>query len=425
MSLAATRADVNAFESYLTYYLYCDAPGLRNSFIIKESTHMVDGIGGGTWEGSILMSKLVEAVNVDSGHRIIELGCGAGLSGIVAAIRGSKTEISDRVVDLAAENIAYCRNQLETEPQGLHDKNGVPSKEETKFDIRAYELAWGLDDHMENRIDYPDLILGSEITCLRKQQPNLMRTIDKLTGPRTVVLLSFDDLPMPISGKNESDRENSDFTGSKCAVNTVSLYEREFDDRMSAAGFNRTVVCTAAVDWVKENVAEGNGSIVSTLNSTEGMGNPVQFEPTAVHASFSCVTGTSRKTSTDTKKLKKSHAVVHDITNQHYNNLDSVSFPCLLDTTCNKNGPYGKLPLYPDLCDEAAHLFQHLHQPLLVTSHHVHHITAYYRPPAVSTCTRCHKSYIIVLKRDKIRRSKLEDQSGESAAVVDDCGFCD
>lgn len=422
MSLAATRAGINAFESYLTYYLFCDAPGLRNSFIIKESTHMVDGIGGGTWEGSILMSKLVEAVKVDSGHRIVELGCGAGLSGIVAAIRGSKTEISDRVVDLAAENIAYCRNQLKTEPQALHDKDGMPSREETKFDICAYELAWGLDDQMENRIDYPDLILGSEITCLRKQQPNLMRTIDMLAGPRTVVMLSFDDLPMPTSGKNEGDRENSDCTSSsKCAVNTVSLYEREFDDRMSAAGFNRTVVCTAAVDWVKESVAERKGSIVSTRSSNEG--NTVQFN--MEHPSSSCVTGTSRNINTDTVNLKKSHALVHDITDQHYNNLDSVSFPCLLDTTRNKNGPYGQLPLCPDLCDEAAHLFQHLCQPLLVTSHHVHHITAYYRPTAVSTCTRCHKSYIIVLKRDKIRRSKLEDQSGESTAVVDECGFCD
>lgn len=411
MSLAATRAELNAFESYLTYFLFCDAPGLRNSFIIKESTHMVDGIGGGTWEGSILMSKLVEAINVDTEHRIVELGCGAGLSGIVAAIRGSKTEISDRVVDLAEENIAYCRNQIETERQGLYDTGILPSREETKFDIRAYELAWGLDDQMENRKNDPDLILGSEITCLRKQQQDLMRTIDMLAGQKSVVLLSFDDLPMPTSGKNESERENSDFTSSKCTVNTVSLYEREFENRMSAAGFNRAVVCTAAVDWVKGNVAEG--SIVSTPSSTEGMGNAVQF--TLEHASSSCVTGTSRNIHTDTRNLKKSHAVIHDITNQHYNNLDSVSFPCLIDTACNKNYR----------CNEAAHLFQHLHQPLLVTSHHVHHITAYYRPTAVSTCTRCHKSYFIVLKRDKIRRSKLEDQSGESTAVVDECGFCD
>lgn len=372
---------------------------------------MVDGIGGGTWEGSILMSKLVEAINVDTEHRIVELGCGAGLSGIVAAIRGSKTEISDRVVDLAEENIAYCRNQIETERQGLYDTGILPSREETKFDIRAYELAWGLDDQMENRKNDPDLILGSEITCLRKQQQDLMRTIDMLAGQKSVVLLSFDDLPMPTSGKNESERENSDFTSSKCTVNTVSLYEREFENRMSAAGFNRAVVCTAAVDWVKGNVAEG--SIVSTPSSTEGMGNAVQF--TLEHASSSCVTGTSRNIHTDTRNLKKSHAVIHDITNQHYNNLDSVSFPCLIDTACNKNYR----------CNEAAHLFQHLHQPLLVTSHHVHHITAYYRPTAVSTCTRCHKSYFIVLKRDKIRRSKLEDQSGESTAVVDECGFCD
>jgi Lysine methyltransferase len=429
MSFAATRESLDAFESYLTYFPFCDAPGLRDSLIIKESTHMVDGIGGGTWEGAILMSKLLEAINVDCNHQVVELGCGAGLSGIVAALRGSRTEISDRVVDLATENIAFCRDQLETGPHNLCDYGAITPVKGTKFDIRASELSWGLENNAETITDHPDLILGAEITCLRKQQPDLMKTIEVLAGPRTLILLSFDDLPMPISmptsGTNRSEREGSDVTDSRCPVNVVSMYEREFGGRMQAAGFNRAVVCTAAVDWVKENVLEG--SAVSA-HSSSGR-NPVQL--TVGHTSSNCdIGGVNTHAQNQTKALKKSHAVVHDITSQHYHNHDIVSFPCLFDVNGNKNGPYGKLPLCVDLSDDTAHPAQK-HQPFLAISHHVHHITAYYRPTALSTCTRCHKSYIIVLGKDKDKvrgrkaESESESESEESSADTDECGFCD
>jgi Lysine methyltransferase len=421
MSFAATRESLDAFESYLTYFPFCDAPGIRDSLIIKESTHMVDGIGGGTWEGAILMSKLLEAINVDCNHQVVELGCGAGLSGIVAALRGSRTEISDRVVDLATENIAYCRDQLETGLHNLCDNGAITSVKGTKFDICANELSWGLKDNAET--DHPDLILGAEITCLRKQQPDLMKTIEVLAGPRTLILLSFDDLPMPISiptsGTNSSEREGSDVANTRCPVNVVSMYEREFDGRMQAAGFNRAVVCTATVDWFKENVLEG--SAVSAHSSSER--NPVQLtvEPTSSNCDIG---GVNTDVQNQTKDLKKSHAVVHDITSQHYHNHDIVSFPSLFDGSGNNNGPYGKLPLSVDLSDDAAYPVQQ-HQPFLAISHHVHHITAYYRPTAVSTCTRCHKSYIIVLGKDKVRGRKAEGESEESSADTDECGFCD
>jgi Lysine methyltransferase len=423
MSFAATRESLDAFESYLTYFPFCDAPGLRDSLIIKESTHMVDGIGGGTWEGAILMSKLLEAINVDCNHQVVELGCGAGLSGIVAALRGSRTEISDRVVDLATENIAYCRDQLETGPYNLFDNGAINSAKGTKFDICAYEISWGLEDNAESTTDHPDLILGAEITCLRKQQPDLMKTIEVLAGPKTLILLSFDDLPMPISmptsGTNRSEREGSDVANGRCPVDAVSMYEREFDGRMQAAGFNRAVVCTAAVDWFKENVREG--SAISARSSSER--NPVQL--TVGHSSSNCdIGGANTDAQNQTKALKKSHAVVSDLTSQHYYNHDIVSFPSLFNVSGNKNGPYGKPPLCVDLSDDAAHPAQQ-HQPFLAISHHVHHITAYYRPTAVSICTRCHKSYIIVLGKDKVRWRKAEGESEKSSADTDECGFCD
>lgn len=419
MSFAATRESLDAFESYLTYFPFCDAPGLRDSLTIKESTHMVDGIGGGTWEGAILMSKVLEAIHVDCKHQVVELGCGAGLSGIVAALLGSTTEISDRVVDLATENIAYCRDQLKTRPHKLCNNGVIISVNDTKFDICAYELSWGLENHTEFNRDHPDIILGAEITCLRKQQPDLIKTIEVLAGPRTLILLSFDDLPMPISMPTSgTEREGSDVASSRCPVNVVSIYEREFDGRMQAAGFKRAVVCTAAVDWFKENVREG--SIVSAHSSSER--NSVQV--IVGHSSSNCdIGGVNTDVQNQTKALKKSHAVIHDITSQHYHNHDIVSFPCLFDGSCNKNGPYGKLPLCVDLSHEAAHPAQQ-HQSFLAISHHVHHITAYYRPTAVSTCNRCHKSYIIVLGKDKVRGRKAEGQSEESSADTDECAFC-
>lgn len=370
-SVVATRESINCFESFLVYDIHCDAKSEKIKLKIKESTYMVDGIGGGVWEGAIIMSKLLEAAKVGADHCVIELGCGTGLSGIVAALNGAKVLLTDRTVDLAEQNVAYCRLQFDPDRQHDADKTrGVNSS----FDVRVRELCWEAnksENHFFADTSTIDIIVGAEITCLRKQQQNLMETIKMLSGPNTVVLLSFDDIPMVISESCIlAEDEKSSTVGkplleelSPSIVVAMSKYEKEMNDRMKLAGFHRAVVCTANVEWHKEDAVDRNSVLPEIPNTFDDFA--------LVHQSIS-----REKISV----AKKAFATVDDMTSKYYNDLQSISFPHLQ-------------------LDDRSSLKVIDSKKSSDASHHTHHITAYYRPSAVSVCSRCHKKFLLVFNK--------------------------
>jgi Lysine methyltransferase len=379
-TIVAVRESISSFESFLSYFPQRDAKSVEKKLKIKESTFMVDGIGGGVWEGAIIMSKLLEATKIGTKDCVIELGCGAGLSGIVAALNGAKVLLTDRTVDLAEQNVAYSQLQFNLDRQLVQQDadRGV----ESSLDIHVQELCWELNNsksHFFDKMPTIDIIIGAEITCLRKQQQNLMKTIEMLSGPSTVVLLSFDDIPMIISDSRILTEDGKSSTlgksllkleeSSPAKVIAISKYEKEMNEMMKLAGFHRSVVCTANVEWHKEEAVDRN-SLLEIANTP----NLELVDESNIRE--------------NTSISKKEFAVVDDITSEHYNDLESISFPQLQF----ENGHFGSsLKVMDSIISSDA-------------QHHTHHITAYYRPSAASVCSRCQKKFLLVLNKNVERR---------------------
>lgn len=85
-----------------------------------------------------------------------------------------------------------------------------------------------------------DIVVGAEITCLRKQHTLLLETIIELSNsnPQLLALFSFDGL------YDASSTESA-----------ASIYEAEFIARMRAAGFLHSVVAQANIVWTSTSPA--------------------------------------------------------------------------------------------------------------------------------------------------------------------------
>ena len=381
--VAAIRESFNSYESSLTYHPVSHNVQSRG-IKIKESTYMVDGIGGGVWEGAIVLGRVMEAA-VTAEHNVIELGCGAGLTGIISSLSGARVLLTDRVTDLADENIILFKQQLDS-------STNVNSDNSQKIDISSSELSWEDDGNLTDRFLHGrsiDIIVGAEITCLRKQHPHLVKTIDQFAGPKTIVLLSFDDLPMPSTKSSISSSGCSSIGEESMVKRTVSKYESEMDERMRDCGFNRAVICTANVEWHK-HISDGilrqldvdqQKSVLDNLCGDDGANDVVVADVVKENLT------------------SKSYAVVHDITTFHHNDIDIIDFPLCLNNT----------KLADDsICDEnidgkAISKCISSSSPIAT---HTHHITAYYRPSATNICSRCHKHFFSILNKTDPLSSK-------------------
>ena len=159
------------------------------SMIVTEDSTQVDGIGGVLWDGTFVMNEFLEQL-LGSFHpvcpvelHIIELGCGAGLTSLVLdallsagklnPLVNLKITCTDRFTDLAAQNCA--------------------SKERT-VNVTVQEFAWGTlaGEKLAAERGKADIILGSEIMVLNKQQQHLIDTIVALSHPKTLTFLTAD-----------------------------------------------------------------------------------------------------------------------------------------------------------------------------------------------------------------------------------------
>jgi hypothetical protein len=278
---------------------------------------------------------------------VVELGCGTGLCGLAAASSGCKVTLTDRNVDLAQINMEQVQSS---------------SGRLSTADIAAYDLSWeGAQDsaadngyntsltvsdiiHSRGRVD---LVIGAEITCLRKQQPILVNTIVQLVdrSPDALVLLSFDDVPPP-NGCN---------------------YEAEMLQLMRERGFRHEVVCVADVDWT-----------IRTYNLDS---------PAGGHTGGSANEFT-RKVSTATMRDRTAEFV--DVRSP----LVAPFFPVGMprgDKSMSNNCEQQEDPPLPTPPPRSG--VSGANAERITRESTTHHITLFYRPSAVGVCSRCHCEY--------------------------------
>ena len=195
-------------------------------FELHESSHQVDGIGGTTWGGSLVLGSLLDDSLV-SDTTIIELGAGTGVSGVMAAVGNHRASVilTDQEIDLCTTNATTAMHHATT----------------SSSSIRTHVLSWG-EQHEAQVLaqlqgSYPSIILCAEVACLVKRQDKLVSTIAGLAGPKTVILVTFDDV-----------------------AETCSQYENLMNTRMQTAGFQRAVVCTAKLQWQRSSSSSSSSS---------------------------------------------------------------------------------------------------------------------------------------------------------------------
>eukprot|EP01041_Mallomonas_annulata_P007791 gene7793-15939_t len=206
--LCAYRDSHNQYEASFTKIC-------KNGMIsVLETSMMVDGIGGVIWDGSFLMCHLLESFNIKD-IRVFELGCGSGLCGILAALLGADVIMSDQCTDLADVNTQAVQVSM-TSP----------------LRVRTVAMDWrSWQNEMTSDFGDIDLIIGSEICCLKNVHDALVSTLDALTGPKTVVLLTFDGAPPPIGSQSQ--------------------YETLFLEKVRALGFAMQLALVGRVQWTR------------------------------------------------------------------------------------------------------------------------------------------------------------------------------
>ena len=129
--------------------------------------------GGGVWEAGEVLAHLLLAESVVGplgGKSVIELGCGVGLVGRVAAGLGAaRTVLTDQATFMAEWNCAANFSAAERER------------------IEVARLEWGDDDAARQLRPPFDLILASDIIYLSEHHGILASTMAALSGPQTVI----------------------------------------------------------------------------------------------------------------------------------------------------------------------------------------------------------------------------------------------
>ncbi|XP_007948251.1 EEF1A lysine methyltransferase 3 [Orycteropus afer afer] len=129
------------------------------------------GVAARVWDAALSLCRYFENQNVDfRGKKVIELGAGTGIVGILAALQGGNVTITD--LPLALEQI-----------QGNVQAN-VPAGGQAQ----VCALSWGIDQHVFPG-DY-DLVLGADIVYLEHTFPLLLGTLQHLCGPHGTIYLA-------------------------------------------------------------------------------------------------------------------------------------------------------------------------------------------------------------------------------------------
>ncbi|XP_067443774.1 EEF1A lysine methyltransferase 3-like [Thunnus thynnus] len=133
------------------------------------------GVAAPVWEAALHLCGYLEDQSVElRGKRIIELGAGTGVVGIVAARLGAVVTLTDLPLALP---------QLQANVSANMPSSGWPSAPPT-----VLPLSWG-EDHMNFPSDW-DLVLCADIIYLQETYPLLVETLAHLCKNGAVVYLS-------------------------------------------------------------------------------------------------------------------------------------------------------------------------------------------------------------------------------------------
>ncbi|XP_067894317.1 EEF1A lysine methyltransferase 3-like [Heterodontus francisci] len=158
------KEDISKLESR---YQFCGHP-LK---ITRDFSSNL-GISAIIWEAGLVLCRYFEQEKISfSGKKVIELGSGTGIVGILAILLGGDVTLTDQPIVL---------NQIQ-----FNITNNIPASIQQRSTISA--LCWG-----ENQDQFPtdyDFILGSDIVYSTRDFPALIKTLQHLSNQHTVIYI--------------------------------------------------------------------------------------------------------------------------------------------------------------------------------------------------------------------------------------------
>lgn len=150
-------------------YISFDGFTIQMRIPLNQSDDSVERISFwfGITSASLALSRFIQAEDSVKGCKILELGCGLGLAGIVAAKLGAKTTFSD--YKKAALHFARMNAQL------------------NHIYLASYLL---LDWEKPIKLKQFDLIIGSEIVYDSYYHTSLIAILDRAISPKGSILIA-------------------------------------------------------------------------------------------------------------------------------------------------------------------------------------------------------------------------------------------
>ncbi|XP_067832588.1 EEF1A lysine methyltransferase 3-like [Heptranchias perlo] len=131
------------------------------------------GVAAPVWDASLALCQYFEEQKTSfCGRKVIELGAGTGIVGILAVLLGGEVTITD---------LPHALKQIESNVSA-----NVPTSWAHRSQVRA--LSWGCD-HTRFPTDY-DFVLGSDIVYLPETYSSLIQTLRHLGGRSATIYLS-------------------------------------------------------------------------------------------------------------------------------------------------------------------------------------------------------------------------------------------
>ncbi|XP_067847581.1 EEF1A lysine methyltransferase 3-like [Heptranchias perlo] len=140
---------------------------------ITRFTDINLGVSAFIWESGLTLCRFFEREKMSfCGRKVIELGSGTGIVGILAVMLGGKVTLTDQphVLKQIKHNVSI----------------NVPPSYEHYSTVRA--LSWG-SNHTQFPNDY-DVILGSDIVYYPPDYPILIQTLRHLSNQRTTIYIA-------------------------------------------------------------------------------------------------------------------------------------------------------------------------------------------------------------------------------------------
>ncbi|XP_040281871.1 EEF1A lysine methyltransferase 3 [Bufo bufo] len=129
------------------------------------------GVAAPVWDAALYLCTYLEEEKLNvKGKRVIELGAGTGIVGILVSLLGGHVTVTD---------LPHVLPQIRKNVSANVPLDHLPN---------VCALSWGFD-HTHFPQDY-DFIFGADIVYLKETYDLLVQTLQHLCGPRTTVFLS-------------------------------------------------------------------------------------------------------------------------------------------------------------------------------------------------------------------------------------------